>query len=277
MRQLASILLLPALFSGCAIDKQLDDGDDDGTDDGDTHDLDEPLDVDNLVERLALAECGAALRCFECRNDDAPPMEACVESVTGFLQGRVATAMAAGLVLDTECAEVALSYFEGVGCDPLTAAERHQQFVMRDCDMFVGTAMPGDACEPMTEVYYSPDLDPCTPGTSCIVDTCVPLGAVGDPCERSTGGADVVCMEGAFCTDDLGCQPRGDVGDPCVPFVSDSCVDTAYCHEGTCRARVDAGEPCPELEGVIGCAGTCSDDGNVCVDLPAACEIQFAL
>jgi hypothetical protein len=287
-----------AVVLGCAFDRDLPgSADTDGTDGTDgtngTAGVDggatdptstdgEPLDVSNVAERLAAAECRSYVACGECsdRSNDLGMAE-CMDQLRPGHEQQIATAQDHGLVFDAQCAAQAIAFFDAGSCEAETAARRDALDALAACEMFVGTLAPGESCEPLATGFpYVPDLDPCAPGSRCISDVCVAIAAVAEACDNTDARGENVCVDGAYCRQSIQCEPRGAIGEPCDrAYIRGSCANDAYCTlEEVCAPRTPLGSPCQFDTQSIPCDGTCSDDNtSICVESPSACTLSFNL
>lgn len=261
-----------ALTPSCVFDREL--ADDGGSDDSGGE---SPLDIGNVAERLAAAQCRASIQCLECEDVASPSsLEECVAMQTAHFEARIAAAVDLQLTFVPECAAVVLAYFDSVGCEQMTDAHRHAFAELTRCDMLVGTGKQGDACEPLSTDPNFPDLDPCAPGLRCFVDTCRAEAQVGESCDDSDAPlGTVICAEGTFCDPGLQCQMPAAIGEPCTGD-PEGCTDGLYCQDDLCVPLVAPGEPCPLNPESIGCDGICGDD-STCVAVPSACAFRLLL
>jgi hypothetical protein len=240
----------------------------------------EPLDVSNVAERLAAAECRMYMACGDCSDwSNDLGMAGCMDARRPLHEQQVATAQTHGLVFDAECAAQAIAFFDAGSCEAETAARRDALDALAACELFVGTLAPGESCEPLAEQFpWTPDLEPCAPGSRCIVDVCVAIADVGEACDDTEARGENVCVEGAYCQG-LQCERRGAIGEPCNrSTVSGSCTNDAYCTlDEVCAPRTPLGSPCQFDNQPLPCDGSCSDDDGICREAPTACTLMFNL
>lgn len=132
-------------------------------------------------------------------------------------------------------------------------------------DVFEGQSEPGDDCYVEETLIFFVGVSTCQDGYCAGEEcpgTCTTLPGPGEDCEGP-------CQEGYYCDQELQCQPLPMIGDPCpdstcapgagcsegtcVEVTTSSaeacgeevlCGGPTVCDEGTCRWRVEVGDPC---------------------------------
>jgi hypothetical protein len=174
-----------------------------------------------------------------------------------------------GLTYDAACAGSTTGYFDGIGCQNISA---YGVVSCEDrCSVFHGDVPDGEACTAMT--FGSDKYSDCAQGLVCMgpfCTSCPTRPGEGDACPGV-----IACQDGLYCTGDEFCEPLLGEGESCADAFT-GCGDDLYCHEPdlVCTAAVADGEACSN--GFECQSDLCDFPGsNVCVSGTAFVCIAF--
>jgi hypothetical protein len=245
-----------------------------------------PIAEEDMALAIATAYCEQVHSC-DCGEYEHASVETCIEARTLAYEQATATAVAAGLSYDGECAAQQVASVEAQGClqRPLSLDADSCQDV---CLIYYGDAPQDEQCipEPTTKLVQGAN---CAQSMYCHeVSGGVSYSFCDDPCtgKNEVGPGDACGAEVGLCPDEHWCSNAG----TCVPLAgpNEACDDDPYACQGglvcdsstdpaTCVTAVGEGGACETLgwdDCDRGAELECVD--GVCVDRePWICEFQW--